>query len=76
MVPLRRLGPPEGTVKYALGRSIYLSTGQLAFIIILGSSIIIGVFTTGLIVFGRFLRAEKEKAERFREMHGKKKGEG
>ena len=50
-----------------------LSTGQLAFIILLGSSVVIGVFTFGFITFGRFLRSEKEKGEKFRELHGKKK---
>jgi hypothetical protein len=50
-----------------------LSTGQLAFIILLGSSLVIGVFTFGFITFGRFLRSEKEKGEKFRELHGKGK---
>lgn len=52
-----------------------MSTGQLLFVIGLGSFLVIGVFTIGFITFGRFLKSEKEKGERFREIHGKKKGE-
>ena len=40
-----------------------MSTGQLLFVIGLGSFLVVGVFTVGFITFGRFLRSEKEKAE-------------
>lgn len=47
-----------------------MSTFQLTAVILTGTAIIVSVATYGFVRFSRFMASEKEKTERFREMHG------
>jgi hypothetical protein len=53
-----------------------MTDSELLTVIAIGSVAVIGVFIAGFIFFGRFLKSEKARGERFREIHGKGNDEG